>query len=280
MELSRVNQRDGLKPQREPYWHRLAVGQFIGFRPSTISKVGSWVVRLYDPDTRRNKFRSLGDFGSLPLNERFTAARKSAAEWFEHVGAGGSTKPVPVREACERYAEGRPEAVRRFQQYIYNDPIAKLTLDKLKKQHVLAFRKRLESKPALVSRRKHGELVTRPRSPATVNRDMVPLRAALNNAKDIGLVTTDAAWASDLRPNKGADRRRNLYLDRGERRALIKNLPTDCAAFVRGLSLLPLRPGALAALKVGDFDLRRNELVISHDKAGHARKILGSYAEA
>lgn len=65
MDISRVNQRDSLKAQREPYWHRLAVGQFVGFRPSTLGKAGSWIARLYDADTRRNQFRSLGDFGSL-----------------------------------------------------------------------------------------------------------------------------------------------------------------------------------------------------------------------
>jgi integrase len=44
--------------------------------------------------------------------------------------------------------------------------------------------------------------------------------------------------------------------------------------FVRALCLLPLRPGALAALAVRDFDRRTGELTIGKDRAGHARRIV------
>ena len=37
--------------------------------------------------------------------------------------------------------------------------------------------------------------------------------------------------------------------------------------------MLPLRPGALAALKAGDFDKRTSELTIGKDKTGKARRI-------
>ena len=43
-----------------------------------------------------------------------------------------------------------------------------------------------------------------------------------------------------------ADRRRDLYLDKNQRRKFIEKAPADLAMFLRGLSLLPLRPGALA----------------------------------
>jgi integrase len=55
---------------------------------------------------------------------------------------------------------------------------------------------------------------------------------------------------------------------------LIDALPADAATFVRGLCALPLRPGALAALTVSDFDHRRSELVVEADKAGKGRRIL------
>ena len=53
---------------------------------------------------------------------------------------------------------------------------------------------------------------------------------------------------------KNADQRRELYLDRAQRIKFIEKAPVDLAAFLRGLCQLPLRPGALAKLKAGDFE--------------------------
>jgi integrase len=86
-------------------------------------------------------------------------------------------------------------------------------------------------------------------------------------------VTTDFAWRSKLRPIKNADQRRELYLDRAQRRKLIEKAPPDLAAFLRGLCQLPLRPGALASLKAEDFDKRLKVLRIGQDKAGKDRRI-------
>lgn len=273
MDLSTVKTRDKLKPQREPYWHKIASGQFLGFRPSSIGKGGAWIARYYDAEARKQRLHSLGDFGYLPPNERFSAAQKEARAWFEHVGTGGSHKPVTVREVCERYALNKPEAVGRFARHLYGDPIAKIALHKLTDKQVRAWRRRLEEKPALVSSRKKGKPATRARAGATVNRDMVALRAALNQALEQGDALTARAWQSALKPVE-AKGRRNLYLDREQRRALLENMPADAAAFARGLCMLPLRPGALAGLHVGDFDARNRELVIERDKSGEGRKIL------
>jgi len=179
-----------------------------------------------------------------------------------------------VKQACERYGNNRPDAERRFKQYVYSDPIARVPLQKLTDKHVRAWRERLENLPALVTRRKKGAAITRRRMSDTVNRDMVPFRAALNQALEQGDVLNNRAWRAALKPAEASGARRNIYLDRDQRRALIDALPTDLARFVRGLCALPLRPGALAELTVADFDHRRRELVIGKDKAGQARCIL------
>lgn len=273
MDLSTVRNRDRLSARREPYWQKLGIGQFLGYRPAS-GKPGTWIARWYDDETRRQRYNALGDFTSSAPSERFGAAKKEAEHWFGHVSAGGVAEVVTVRDACARYAASRPDAQVRFERYVYGDPIARQPLAKLADRHVRDWRKRLEASPALVTRRKEGEPVTRPRAAATINRDMVPLRAALNDALDRSEVLSDHAWRTALRPIQRADRRRNLYLDRTQRRALLDELPGDVAAFVRGLCLLPLRPGALAALTVRDFDARRRELTIGHDKAGADRRIL------
>jgi integrase len=273
MDLGTVKNRDKLKPQREPYWHKLAAGQYLGFRPSTIGKGGTWIARYNDSEARRKPLRSLGDFGNLPPNERFTAASAEAREWFKHLSGGGAHEPVTVRQACERYAKTSDDAATRFARYVYGDPIAKVLLHKLTDKQVREWRRRLEAMPAMVTRSKTGDAVTRPRAAATVNRDMVAFRAALNLALTQGEALTARAWASALKPSE-AKGRRNLYLDRDQRRALLGELPTDAASFARGLCLLPLRPGALASLRAGDFDARKHELSIERDKAGTGRRIL------
>jgi len=273
IDLTKVVTRDKLKYRREPYWQKLAKGQYLGFRPSQIGKGGTWIARYYDSETQRNDVHSLGEFGNLPGSDRFTAASAEARTWFDHRSGGGSAKMLTVRDACERYAADKPDAAKRFPRYVYNDPIAKAQLHKLTDRQVRDWRKRLEDMPAQVSKRKDGSTTTRDRAVSSVNRDMVPFRAALNQALGQGDVLTARAWKAALEPTT-TKTRRTLYLTRDQRRALLEAMPSDAAAFCRGLCLLPLRPGALAALLVKDFDKHTGELHIRDDKAGAGRRLM------
>lgn len=274
MDLKTVDRRDRLKARREPYWQPLSAGQYLGFRPSAGSGQGTWLARFYDPDSGKRPNRSLGDFGQLPPSRRFDAAKRAAEEWFTTLSRGGSPEDLTVREACERYAADDADAAKRFPRYVYNDPIASIRLRRLREHHVREWRTRLEAMPALVSRRKGGPPATRPRATATVNRDMVALRAALNAALTRGEVESALAWRRALQPTANAGGRRELYLDKNQRRALLSALSEDAQAFCRGLCLLPLRPGALAALTAGDLDSSTNTLRIRLDKANADRRIL------
>ena len=283
MRLDRVATRETLKPREEPYWERITVGQSLGYRPSSVGEAGFWSAKFYDAATRKKRKHSLGTYGHLAPNERHKAALKDARAWFEHLDAGGSHEQLTVKQVCENYAdeiatedEDKAEEIRRrFAQYVFNDPIARVLIQKLTKRQVEEWRKRLEALPAKVTRTKKKEnVVTKARAKATVNRDMVPFRAALNRALERGEVLSSVAWATALKPYEGAGKRRDLYLSREQRKALIEALPVADAAFVRGLCSVPVRPGALAALTVADFDARRNQLTIGKDKAGAARRIL------
>lgn len=271
MDLSTVRARQHLKPRNEPYWHKLTTGQYLGFRPGR----GTWVARIYSRDDHQNVFHALGDFGDVPAAQRFEAARRAAVAFAEHINGGGTNKPITVREACERYAKDKPEVQGRFERLVYPDPIAKIELQRLKKTQVREWRERLEATPARVTRRKVGEQITRPRSPASVNREMVAFRAALNAALEAGYAQNALAWKEPLKATK-TNTRRNLYLDRAQRRALLEHVSDEARPFITMLCLLPVRPGALAALRVADFDARRNELTIPHDKAGAGRRFLVS----
>lgn len=275
IDLSRVGEREKLKVQREPYWQRLRAGCFLGFRPSKRGGKGTWIARAYDEDSRKYHLKSLGDFGTLAGNEIFTAAKREAEAIAELVETGGEPQKEieTVADACREYAKEHPEAEQRFRRNVDSDPIAKVKLRKLRKRHAKEWRSRLEAKPALVSRRKDGIPLYRARALSSVNRDMATLRAALTPVLARGAPGTDAAWQEALLASKNADGRRTLYLDRDQRRQLIANTSAEAGPFVRALCLTPLRPGAVAALTVADFDKRTSELTICKDKAGEGRRI-------
>jgi integrase len=275
IDLSKVGERGRLKAQREPHWQRLRAGCFLGFRPSMRGGKGTWIARAYDEDARKYRVKSLGDFGALTGNEMFAAAKKEAEKLAELVKAGGQVraKIETVADACREYAKTRPEAGERFRRYVYDDALAKVKLDKLRRRHVQEWRERLEARPALVSRRKKGEPIQRKRAASTVNRDMAVLRAALAKVLSPGAPNSEAAWQEALKSTPNANGRRTLYLDRGQRRKLLEMTDAEVAPFVRALCLLPLRPGALLALTAGDFDKRTAELTIGKDKTGKPRRI-------
>lgn len=275
VDLSKVSNRERLKAQREPHWHCLRAGCYVGFRPSTMGRKGTWIARAYDEDKRRYSSKSLGDFGTLPAQAMFAAAKQATEAFAEVIETGGEARPKiqTVRDACEDYAKTRPEAASRFKRNVYETPLAKVRLGKLRKRHLEDWRKALEAKPALVSRNKGGETRTRKRAPSSINRDMAVLRAALSQFVAPGTPKTEGAWQEALKAIPNADGRRTLYLDEAQRVRLIKAASAEIAPFIRAMCLLPLRPGALSKLTVADFDKRTSELTIGQDKNGKPRRI-------
>jgi hypothetical protein len=279
-----VDARSRLKARSERYRVRQSSGAYVGFRKLTLDSVGAWYARYRSADAGVRAKTSLGGFEKLPPAQRYDAAKKAADRWFEHLGRGGTTAAIPVKVACANYVahvRGRPkkgdrtanDLVARFARRIDDDPLGAVVLQKLTRRQIEAWRTTLAQTPVVVDRYARTPR-TRARAASSVNRDSASLRAALNHARDRGDATTDMAWRVALRPIEGADGRRNVYLDRDQRRALIDHSPSDFAQFVVGLTRLPLRPGALARLKVCDFESRHGVLRVASDKAGQDRRIL------
>ncbi|WP_420996296.1 tyrosine-type recombinase/integrase [Cupriavidus sp. 30B13] len=279
-QIQRVKDRSALPARREPYWTTVREGRYLGFRKVSAASSGTWLARYRDPRTGEQSRKPLGKFDDLPDADRYDAARQAAEDWFDHLGAGGAPRAITVRKACEQYvAKLRLErgdviaddADKRFARLVYGEPIATIELDQLSKRDVVAWREVLERRPARVSRSPLKD-DTRPRSKSTANRDMVPMRAALNLARERGYATA-AVWEIALRPHKKVGARRNLYLDAAQRAALVGHADAEIRPFLEGLARLPLRPGALAALCVEHFDARRGALAIGRDKGGAVRHI-------
>lgn len=277
--LSNVGDRQALPPRRDPYWSRIKKGCYLGFRKMTTGSGGTWSARALDETAGKQVYRPLGDFSELPDHMRYDAAQTAATAWFDHLGKGGTPLVVTVRDACKNYVDhlrdtkgerAIKDAEARFKNYVLNNGrLAGTELQKLTPAHLQAWRKALKALPTTSGARR-GER----RSDSSLNRDMTCFRAALNLAYRDGLVSSDFAWRGKLLPVKKADRQRNVVLDAEQRRKLVRQAPDDLAGLLGAMSLIPMRPGALAALTVASYDKRLKTLTVGKDKAGKDRKIM------
>lgn len=294
--ISKVEDREKLKPRRDPYWHRISKGCYVGFRKMTVGGDGTWLARCLTYDEVKKKdvqsYSALGEFSDLSEFKRYDAAQEAARKWFEHIGKGGSNKAVTIKEVCARYVEhlndkgksatakelqaraanGKPpeltpiakDTQRRFNAYVLNSAkLANTELQKLTPDMLAKWRRELARTPTKSGANRGGE-----RSNSSLNRDMTCFRSALNLALKDGLCTSDFAWRERLKQVADADNKRDVYLDLSQRRALAAKAPADLATLIRALSLVPVRPGALTQLKVGDYDRRLKTLRIGQDKTG------------
>jgi len=276
-----VKDREELEPHREPRYVLLSRGCHLGYRKMSEGADGTWMARYRDPETDARPTKRLGTFGELPPTERYDAAKKEAEAWFAHMGAGGRKEALTVADACNRYLEslhdeGRTTAAAdaqgRFKRWVFGKPIGTVKLQKLTHAKLKDWRKALTRTLTLPQNKLKQDTGT-PRAASSVNRDLVAVRAALNLALRDRLVTNDAAWSVSLLPAKNADGRRNQYLDSSQRKALQDAASNEVRPFITALCWLPLRPGAMANLRVQDFDRRTNDLRIRDDKGRGERTI-------
>ena len=278
--IDTVTARNTLKARHTPYWQKIRSECHLGYRKTTPKSMGAWIARFRD-STGKYQLNSLGSLDALPGHLRFAEAAKEAEKWFEHRKSGGSPKIITVGEACRRYVEklrgeGRDAGVRdaegRFRRWVHSDPkLASTPVMKLTQGQLNDWRAKLTKTPATLQDK--TKKATKLRSASSINREMAVLKAALNLVVKKGDATSTRAWAVELTPIKDATQRRDCYLDASQRRKLIANAPADLAALVTALSLVPLRPGAVAALTVANFDKRLGVLTVGKDKSGRDRKI-------
>lgn len=291
-QISNVIDREKLKPRREPYWQKISKGCYVGYRKMTSSGDGTWLARCLLDGEKKQSYSALGEFSELSEYKRYDAAQEKAREWFVHIGKGGSNEAVTIKEVCARYVEhlndkgksatakelqarqanGKPpelspiakDTQRRFNAYVLNNAkLANTELQKLTRDMLAKWRRELAKTPTKSGANRGGE-----RSNSSLNRDMTCFRSALNLALQDSLCTSDFAWREKLKQVADADNKREVYLDLSQRRALAAKAPADLAILIRAMSLLPVRPGALTQLKVGDYDRRLKTLRIGKDKTG------------
>ena len=279
--IDTVQARGRLTPKHDAYFVTVSRGLALGYRKPSSASLGTWIVRVRDGATGATKRHSLGDYGEVPAAERYTHALRDAQRYAEHLRNGGSTSVLTVSEACTAYTQhlidrGRDatanDSAGRYKRWVYAHPVGGVALTKLTRSSVERWRTDLVQTAVVVN--PYAEKPsTRERSPASINRDMTALKAALNFAHDHGHVDSDNAWRLALKPIENATRRRETYLSAEERRRLLGAMQDDIKPMVRAMTLLPFRPAVFANLVVDDFDQRQAVLRVERDKKAKDRYV-------
>lgn len=245
VEIHKSKERAALLPRREPYWGPpIGSGQYLGYRKIDNTR-GSWVARMRDPDTAQQSYKAVGADPGMD----YTTAKSKAETWFKDRDAGIRGEEITVEAACKLYVADRRrekgeacahDAAKRFERTIYNSSLGKMLVRKIKTPAIKSWLDALEAG-------KPGK-----------KRTLSTFKAAMNLAVRSRLVSADCKreW-SEVRPPKDADRRRELFLDLSQRRALLAHAPNP---FVRDLMeaamLTGARPGELVSALRSQFDSR------------------------
>jgi site-specific recombinase XerD len=197
-------------------------------------------------DGGQQKYKSLGYLSDA---FDFDQAKDKAGEWFKLMADGIKTDDVlTVADACAAYVKERKvskseacahDAEKRFERTVYETAFGRRALAKLRATHVRDWRDSLEL------------------SAGAANRTLTALKAALNLAvRERNVSGSQSQEWRDVKPLPNAGRRRDLYLDIKQRRALLKASVGAVRDLIEAATLTGARAGELVNAPVSAFDAR------------------------
>ncbi len=237
----------------------------MGFRKIAEGE-GSWIARAREDDGHQ-RYKSLGVI--TPALD-YDAACKEARRWFSDLEAGVSDEAITVMQACREYVDDRRhekgesparDAEMRFVRTVYGTELGRRPLAKIRTNHILAWR--------------DGLALAKP----SANRTLTALKAALNLAVRRRRVSAIAAqeWA-DVRPFRAAGKRRDLFLDLRQRRALLAAAGEGALRDLFEAAMLTgARAGELVNATRSQFDARTGSMTFT-GKTGPRTVPLGPQA--
>jgi integrase len=258
-----------LSPRPAPYYDRLSKGRYLGFRKLG-ADTGTWTARART-QTGTQTYKALGEESDV---FSYDHAKIAAETWFrdldrEVTGLADDGKPATIESVCRMYVEDRRrqkgdaaavEAERRFEREVYGGggkngdrheahEIAGTLIAKVRTRQIEAWR---------------DGLVTNGLSKASANRTLTTLKAALNYAVKHRYVGADVAieWSS-VSPLKNAHRRRDLFLDLKQRRALLNAAEGAVRYLIEAAMLTGARAGELVSARRSQFDARTKMLTLT-----------------
>ncbi len=264
--------RTKLSPRREPYWHKLQKGGYVGFRV-TPNGSKTWVARLRVGESQR--FYSIGGLDTVPVDEQFDAAQKQAREWFSQAGTvkkAGYT----IKEVIDDYLKhleinkgknSAYDAKTRLYKHVIPD-LGKVQLSKLKIKQVNDW------KNSLVRISDDEEDVRKSKDGA--NRLLNYFKAALNLAYKNRIITTNEGWAT-VEPFQDVGDARKVFLNESQINRLLKKTTGGFHKLIKSALLTGVRYGELAATKVEDFDPIHGTLRLQSRKGKGKLKVWDCY---
>jgi site-specific recombinase XerD len=269
-ELHKASARERLVERREPYWGPpVERGLFVGFR--RLRHGGNWIARYRNEDGKQ-VYQALG---TVSTERDYESATKEARRWRKSVDAGIQTREVEtIADACADYVKTlrrakrektAADAEKRFARIVDQDALGKVKLANLRERHLLEWRERMETGTfAALPSKKGRPPAPRPMTPSAFKRNLSTLKAALNHAVAKRYVSPDRAheW-SMVQPDREADQRRELHLDRDQRRALLENLAGGLRDLAECVALTGCRPGDPALVLRKHYDSRTGSVAFA-----------------
>lgn len=273
-----------LAPRAEPYWRKIRDGGFLGYYRG--SRGGRWVARFRATGAAGGYLKTaLGEADDTRTSDGSTIltydqAQDAAKNWFATVQGGRrADKPYTVGEALDDYlanftkkslyaTTNRVESIIRpeFGSVLVTD----LTRTRLTEWHKArgASAKKVRSSPGKPEnlRQPMDEDAIRRRQ-STANRDLTVLKAALNRAWKLGLVSSDTEWRA-VKPFQNVDTPKLRFLNDAEARRLINAMDAAFRPMAQAAMLTGARYGSLIKAKVRDFDQDTGTLFLRDTKGG------------
>lgn len=271
-DLTKKGERSKLEPRREPYWSRVEIGLYLGWR-ALGGGVGTWIARRQEGG--KKTYQALGHHDS------YDDAKKAALAWVGRADAGVKEEDTTVEAACKHYVQHQrtakgdkaaDDAEGRFKRLVYGTDFGRIKLDKLNTIKVRAWRDAQIPKTT-----DDDEDDKTRRAKDSTNRNLATLKAALNLAHRDRLVASDDGWKTVTAFEK-VGQRRTIFLNTEQRRELVKHCGPGLRELVIGLLLTGLRPGELAACTVADFDKEQGTLNIRKSKTECRTVLLSTQA--
>lgn len=296
-----------LQARKAPYWTLMGPGRWVGYTRPTRGGSGSWHARYFNGEARQ-KFREarLGvadDYDSADGQVVLTylQAQEKAREWFvkaHHEATGDILRkgPFTVAEALTAYLEDyerrggkAPDRTKNAWSANILPELGTTQVEKLTRRrieqwlHDLAYSpkrsragkgrkiRKVEAEPPLLKPVPQGDALRARKDSA--NRNLTYLKAALNHAKQRGLVLCSGDAWREVKPFHNVTSARVNFLSEEEQRKLVEACPPDFRGLVCGALYTGCRYGELTRAKVRDWDPRSGHLLIPESKSGKARRI-------
>lgn len=292
------SKRARLAARSNPYWDGVSGGRggvSLGYR-RTVRPPGVWIAKVV-ADGRRLEERigHADDDGATPGGMTYRTAVAAALEWGRRQTAaidadrtaGGISSVPTVRSAVETYVAARTakskstgeNAAGRLRRHVLSDAeFSETRLSGLNAKVIEAWRSRLFVRGDDLERDEEQE-GKRAMAPATVNRLLNDLRAALNAAAERHRTMLPSAILSEIRVGTRAlsiesNARRQVLSDAevGRLVSAAQELDEDFGWLVLLLAVTGARHSQVASLRVRDVQPALGRLMLPGSKKGRAAR--------